>query len=156
MAEEAKVVEVKPNLENYVDGVSGSGKKTKNCGDDVATLTNGFTLDELYSLASKMTDTPAKEYRDKYAKLNPGMQAMNLRNRIRGAVNKLDAAHEQDKAVVAGVPTLKLETEKGRAAVAKRAAAAEAEAKKKAAAAAAKAEAKAKAPAKKAKGKKAA
>lgn len=154
MAEEQKEVRIRPNLENYVDGVSGSGKRTKNCGDDVAQLTNGFTLDELYAVTSKMTEITQKDLKEKYGDLNPGMQAMNLRNRIRGAVGKLDKAHEADNKVVAGVPTLKLETQKGRDAVAKRAAAAEAEAKKKAAEREAKAEAKAKEePKKAAKGK---
>ena len=82
---------------------------------------------------------------------------MNLRNRIRGAVNKLDAAHEKDKAVVAGLPTLELLCEKGRSAVAKRADDAAKAAAKKEAASAAKAALKnaAKATAKKASKKKA-
>ena len=122
--EGGKEVRIKPDLEKYVNGVSASGKKTKNCGDDVAQATDGFSVDELAGVASKMRDIPAKELLAKYAHLNVGMQAMNLRNLIRGGVAKLDKAHDADKAVVAGVPTLKLECEKGQNAVAKRNAAA--------------------------------
>lgn len=157
MAEEQEVkeVRVRPNLENYVNGVSGSGKRTKNCGDGVAVATDGFTIDEIRSVASKLLDVPVNELTDKYAHLNVGMQIMNLRNRIRGAVNKLDKAHEADKAVVPGLKTLALYTEKGQAAVAKRNAAADKarEEREKKAAAKKAADAKAKPPAK---GKKAA
>lgn len=154
--QEAKAVEIKPDLSKYVTGTSASGKKTKNCGDPVAAAVDGFTLEEIRAVASKMTDVPQKDYEAKYAHLNPGMQIMNLRNRIRGAVNKLDAAHEKDKAVVAGLPTLELLCEKGRSAVAKRADDAAKAAAKKEADAAAKAEAKASKKVSKKKAKKAA
>jgi len=121
--EETKEVRIKPDLEKYVNGVSGSGKKTKNCGDEIATALDGFTVEEIRAVASKLTDTSQKDLEAKYAHLNVGMQIMNLRNRIRGAVNKLDKAHEADKAVVAGLPTLALICEKGQAAVTKRRAA---------------------------------
>jgi hypothetical protein len=137
--EETKEVRIKPDLEKYVNGVSGSGKKTKNCGDPVAEALDGFTVEEIRSVASRMCDIPVKELTEKYEHLNVGMQIMNLRNRIRGAVNKLDKGHEADKAVVAGLPTLALETEKGQAAVAKRRAAAAKAADERAAKAAAKA-----------------
>jgi hypothetical protein len=159
-AEEVEgAVRIKPDLEKYVNGVSGSGKRTKNCGDDVAQITDGFTVEELAAVTSKMRDIPANDLLDKYDHLNVGMQAMNLRNLIRGAVTKLDKAHEDDKAVVAGIPTLKLLGEKGQAAVTKRQVTAEKEAAAKAAAAEKKAAAKEKAEAAKAKateGKKAA
>ncbi len=122
--EGTKEVRVKPNLENYVNGVSASGKKTKNCGDDVAQATDGFSVEELAGVASKLRDIPAKELIAKYAHLNIGMQAMNLRNLIRGGVSKLDKMHDSDKAVVAGLPTLKIECERPQSAVAKRVAAA--------------------------------
>ena len=48
------------------------------------------------------------------------MQRMNLGNRIRGAVAKLDKAHEADKAVVPGLKTLGIECAKGQEAVTKR------------------------------------
>ena len=145
-----KEVRIKPDLEKYVNGVSASGKKTKNCGDEVAVATDGFSVEELAAVASKLRDVTAKSLIEKYSHLNIGMQAMNIRNLIRGGVAKLDKAHEADKAVVAGIPTLKLECTKPQAAVAKRAAAAEKAAAERAAKAAKAAEAKA---AKEAKGK---
>ena len=107
--EGTKEVRIKPKLENYVNGVSGSGKRTKNCNDDIAQAVDGFTLEEIQKVVSKMRDIPVKELSEKYAHLNVGMQIMNLRNLIRGAVSKLDKAHDKDKAVVAGLKTLKIE-----------------------------------------------
>lgn len=148
-------VRIKPDLTKYVNGVSASGKKTKNCGDAVAIATDGFTVEELARVASKLRDVTAKSLIEKYAHLNIGMQAMNIRNLIRGGVTKLDKAHEADNAVVAGEATLALECEKPQAAVAKRNAAADKARADREAKAAAKAEAKAKdeAKAKPAKGK---
>ena len=143
-AVEEKEVRIKPDLTKYHKGVSGSGKKTMNCGDGIAEQLDGFTLDEVLAVASKMTDQTQKDLRAKYEHLNPGMQIMNLRNRIRGAVGKLDKMHEADKAVVAGLPALAIECEKGQAAVTKRRAAQADEKAKREATATANAEAKAK------------
>jgi len=153
--EGTKEVRIKPDLEKYVNGVSGSGKKTKNCGDAIAEALDGFTVEEIRAVASKMTDTTQKDLEAKYEHLNVGMQIMNLRNRIRGAVNKLDKAHEADNAVPAGLVQLGYEVEKGQAAVAKRRAAAAKAKEDREAKAAKNAEAKAAKPAK-GKGKKAA
>ena len=118
--EEVKEVRIKPKLENYTKGVSGSGKRTMNCGDEIAAALDGFTLAEVTTVTSKMRDVPAKDLTAKYAHLNVGQQRMNLGNLIRGAVAKLDKAHDKDKAVVAGIPTLKLECGRFADAVAKR------------------------------------
>ncbi len=104
-----KEVRIKPKLENYVNGVSGSGKRTKNCNDEVANAVDGFTLEEIQKVASKMRDISVKDLSERYSHLNVGMQIMNLRNLIRGAVGKLDKAHDKDKAVVPGLKTLKIE-----------------------------------------------
>lgn len=106
--EETKEVRIKPKLENYVGGVSGSGKRTKNCGDDIAQALDGFTLEEVQKVVSQMRDIPVKELAEKYSHLNIGQQRMNLGNLIRGAVAKLDKAHDKDKAVVPGLKTLKV------------------------------------------------
>ncbi len=132
---EVKEVRIKPKLENYVSGVSGSGKRTKNCGDDIAAALDGFTLEEVQKVASKMRDIPVKELAAKYEHLNVGQQRMNLGNLIRGAVAKLDKAHDKDKAVVPGLKTLKIECDPFADAVSKRtkaAATAKAEREKKA------------------------
>jgi hypothetical protein len=136
----AKEVRVKPDLSKYVKGVSGSGKKTMRTNDHVAASLDGFTLDEVYRVASELTDTPEKEYRDKYSHLNVGMQRMNLGNRIRGAIAKQDKLREKDKSVANGAKLLEVACEKPRAAANSRAKAAA----KKKADAEAKAEAKAK------------
>lgn len=39
--------------------------------------------DELYARAAKLLDIPEDDLRKKYGHLNPGLQAMNLRNRLR-------------------------------------------------------------------------
>jgi len=105
---EVKEVRIKPKLENYVNGVSGSGKRTKNCGDEIAQALDGFTLEEVRKVASDMRDIPVKELVAKYEHLNDGQIRMNLGNLIRGAVGKLDKAHDKDKAVVPGLKTLKV------------------------------------------------
>ncbi|KKN39793.1 hypothetical protein LCGC14_0739890 [marine sediment metagenome] len=122
MAEESKTKEVsiKPDLSKYVSGVSGSGKKTKRSNDPVAQALDGFTVAEVYAVACVMTDISVRDLQSKYGHLNIGMQRMNLGNRIRGAVAKLDKGHEKDKAVVAGLPTLKISCAKPREAVIKR------------------------------------
>ena len=76
-------------IDEYVSGVSGSGKRTKNNGDEVAQAVDGFDLEELEVVAGKL----GIELPD-YSHLNYGMQVMNTRNRIRGAVNKLEKAEE--------------------------------------------------------------
>jgi len=143
--EEDKPVRIKPNLETYVNGVSGSGKKTKRSDHPVAKALDGFTLDETYQVASKMCDISVKGLQNKYGHLNVGMQRMNLGNRIRGAVQRLDKAHEADSKVVPGLKTLDLECASPRAAVAERVDAKTKADKIKADAAAKKADAKAKA-----------
>ncbi len=109
-----KEVRVKPDLSKYVKGVSGSGKKTMRTNDLVAAALDGFTLDECYAVAQELTDTPAKEFRDKYSHLNVGMQRMNLGNRIRGAIAKQDKAREKDKSVANGAKLLEVACEKPR------------------------------------------
>lgn len=76
-------------LEEYVTGVSGAGKRTKNNGDPVATALNGMTLDEVEQLAQRM-----KVEHNDYTHLNVGMQRMNIGNRIRKAVNAAEKAEE--------------------------------------------------------------
>ena len=76
-------------IDNYVAGVSGSGKRTKNNGDAIATALNGMTLEEVEQLATRM-----KVEHNDYTHLNVGMQRMNIGNAIRGAVNKAEKAEE--------------------------------------------------------------
>jgi len=48
-----------------------------------ATAEVGEHLNELYARVSEVMELPEEEVRKKYAHLNPGLQAMNLRNRLR-------------------------------------------------------------------------
>lgn len=68
------------------------GNKTVDCGDKMADLLRGKTLDEVYAEAVKVLNTALEEgqekvtlksLQDKYGKLNFGMQRMNLGNRMR-------------------------------------------------------------------------
>jgi hypothetical protein len=93
MSEEEKVV-IKPDTSEYVESRAASGAKTKNNGDVVATGIAGATLDEIYELTAEALDTTDKELREKYGHLNQGMQRMNLGNRLRGVVGKMNKEKE--------------------------------------------------------------
>ncbi len=75
----------KVDLSHYSKVKSASGNASLDNGDDVAKRLRGMELDDVYSLASKTLKEPVKALRERYKKLNPGMQRMNLGNRIRGA-----------------------------------------------------------------------
>lgn len=75
---------IRPDTESYVAGVSGSGKKTQHCGDEVAAALNGLPLTAVAAIAVSLTGTPDLAF--KYDHLNIGQQRMNLGNRIRGVV----------------------------------------------------------------------
>lgn len=77
--------------EKYVDAKSATGGKSKHNGDAVATALSGHSIDSVYGIAAEMTGTAVEDLQAKYAHLNVGQQRMNLGNRIRGAVNKMDA-----------------------------------------------------------------
>lgn len=71
------------DLSKYVKSVTAGGNTSLNCGDAVAKKLDGKDLDAVYKLAAKTLDIPEKQLRDRYAKLNTGMQRMNLGNRMR-------------------------------------------------------------------------
>ena len=52
----------------------------------------GFTLDEVYKLAAKELKESEKDLRARYRHLNPGMQRMNLGNRMRAAAKAAKGA----------------------------------------------------------------
>lgn len=86
---EGKTV-VRPDVTKYQAARSASGAKSLHNGDPVAVALEGATVDEIYALASEGIQVPEDELRAKYSKLNDGMQRMNLGNRLRGIVNKLN------------------------------------------------------------------
>ncbi len=85
------------DVSKYQKSKSASGSVSLNNGDRVATAMNGLTLDEAYDLAAEVATVPVDELKAKYAHLNIGQQRMNLGNRIRGVLNKLDKAYDTAK-----------------------------------------------------------
>lgn len=71
------------NLDDYVKVKSAAGRNSLDCGDTMARLLRGKTLDEVYALAAEKLGVPEQELRARYAHLNNGMQRMNLSNRMR-------------------------------------------------------------------------
>jgi hypothetical protein len=55
--------------------------------DDVAKKLRGKDLDEVYTFAAKTCELSVAELKKKYGGLNPGMQRMNLGNKIRGVLH---------------------------------------------------------------------
>jgi hypothetical protein len=93
MSEESKPT-VSPDTTKYQKTKAASGGASMNNGDAVAQALNGATLDETYRLAAKALGETQKALKEKYEHLNEGMQRMNLGNRIRGAVAKMEKAEE--------------------------------------------------------------
>ena len=65
---------------------------TLDIGDATAKRLRGFTLDEVYKLAAKELKESEKDLRARYRHLNPGMQRMNLGNRMRAAAKAAKGA----------------------------------------------------------------
>jgi len=94
---EAKKPLVDVDREKYQTVRTASGSKSLNNGDDVANALQGMNVDELYEVATKFL---GEDYREKYSNLNIGMQRMNLGNRIRGHVTKLNKTNASELAKV--------------------------------------------------------
>lgn len=93
-APETEKTVVRPNTENYQTARSASGSKSQHNGDPVAQALEGATLDETYGLAAEALETDVKALTEKYGHLNDGMQRMNLGNRLRGVVGKMNKAED--------------------------------------------------------------
>ena len=89
-------IEIETN--NYVKGKGPSGGTTFHNGDAVATNLAGLSLEAVYSVASQALSTPVEDLQAKYGHLNPGQQRMNLGNRLRGLVQKVDKANAKANA----------------------------------------------------------
>jgi colicin import membrane protein len=70
----------------YVKGETAAGNSTADNGDSIAERLRGKDLDAVYGIVAKATGESAKALKARYAKLNPGMQRMNLGNKLRGAL----------------------------------------------------------------------
>lgn len=73
------------DLTHYKKAVSAAGNASLDSGDEMAVALRGADLDDVYSKAAKLLREPVAALKRKYSHLNPGMQRMNLGNRMRGA-----------------------------------------------------------------------
>jgi len=66
----------------------GTTKRSIDKGDRVALLLRSLTLDAVYQTASGATGTSVAGLRQRFERLNPGMQRMNLGNMLRRALKQ--------------------------------------------------------------------
>jgi hypothetical protein len=81
---------VPANLEAYhvdKDKKTAGGNPSIDSNDKVAIMLRGRELDEVYAQVAKRCEVTVKELKTKYSHLNPGMQRMNLGNKLRGVLN---------------------------------------------------------------------
>lgn len=73
------------SVAHYSKTVANSGHSSLDCGDGIAARLRGMALEDVYEEAAKVLAVDVAELKTRYAKLNPGMQRMNLGNRMRAA-----------------------------------------------------------------------
>lgn len=74
------------DLSSYQKAKTAAGNTSLDNGDALAKKLRGVDLDDVYKRAAKALGEPEKNLRSRYRHLNPGMQRMNLGNRMRAAV----------------------------------------------------------------------
>lgn len=87
-------VRIEIPTDNYAKSRSASGSVSRHNGDVVASTLAGLTLDETVAIAVEVLDIAESDLRAKYEHLNVGQQRMNIGNRIRGAINKMNKAED--------------------------------------------------------------
>lgn len=87
MTDKIEKTVIRANTEKYQRAKAASGAMSQHNGDVVAQTLAGLPLASVLAIANTMTSS---DLSSKYAHLNPGQQRMNLGNRIRGAVAKID------------------------------------------------------------------
>lgn len=87
---------VPADLSRYVlhDTKTASGRKQIDVDDATAEKLREMDLPGVYKYAAKVLDESVKDLIEKYKNLNPGMQRMNLGNRIRKAMKIAAEVHE--------------------------------------------------------------
>jgi len=85
-AVEDDAVRLKPDHTKYTKVKGNDGKTKYDIGDTTATELRLMTLDEIYKLGAKLSGIKEKDLRAKYSRINPGLQRMDLGNRIRNFV----------------------------------------------------------------------
>lgn len=76
-----------PGYHKDTEKKTASGNTSIDNDDEVARKFRGKDLDAVYGLTAKALGVTEKELRDRYKKLNVGMQRMNLGNRFRAVLN---------------------------------------------------------------------
>lgn len=102
---------IRANTEKYQRAKAASGAMSQHNGDVVAQTLAGLPLESVLAIANKMTST---DLTGKYAHLNVGQQRMNLGNRIRGAVAKINKSIEKAKDALAAFEALTDEAKAGK------------------------------------------
>lgn len=89
----AKIKDTQFNLDKYFvsEIKTPSGRRTIDCADEVGVALRGMDLDQVYATAALNLEVSEESLRAQYGHLNPGMQRMNLGNRIRGAEKSKEA-----------------------------------------------------------------
>jgi len=92
------VVRLHPNMDNYVKGLGStpSGRDTIDIDDDVAKQLRGMDFSTAAKAVARAMNemgekTTGAALIEKYEHLNPGMQRMNLGNKLRGAIKRAEA-----------------------------------------------------------------
>lgn len=102
---------IRANTERYQRAKAASGAMSQHNGDVVAQTLAGLPLESVLAIANTMTST---DLTGKYAHLNVGQQRMNLGNRIRGAVAKINKSIEKAKDALAAFEALADEAKAGK------------------------------------------
>jgi hypothetical protein len=79
---------VPASLDHYVkhEIKTPSGSKVLDVDDEAAKLLRGMDLEKIYDLVAEACGVSKSELKKKYAKLNLGMQRMNLGNKLRAVL----------------------------------------------------------------------
>lgn len=99
--EPASGVSIRVDKDKYNKSRTASGTKSLNNGDEVAVALEGLTLGETQDVADAFIGD--NDFRTRYSKLNPGMQRMNIGNRLRGAVSKATVTDDKGNVTTDGV-----------------------------------------------------
>lgn len=75
-------------LDRYAKIKLDNGAVVRDNGDDAAAMLRGLELWEMYTVAAKVLGTSPSALEASYAHLNPGMQRMNVGNRVRKAIRQ--------------------------------------------------------------------
>lgn len=67
----------------YNKGTSNAGNVSYDSGDKLAQELRGVALEDVYDIAAKKLGVTVRSLKGQYGNLNPGMQRMNLGNRLR-------------------------------------------------------------------------